>query len=120
MRRLDVLLREMGYTTLVRSEADNPTLLASRLPLAAPAEVFTLDKEGPTATRNRYQGKEEVWLESRGAVYARVRRVRRERRGANGTSVDGWPPEAPIGIYATISAIRTLRLCRGRRHGRRA
>ena len=97
-----MLLREMGYTTLVRSDADNPTLLASRLPLAAPAEVFTLDKEGPTATRNRYQGKEEVWLESRGAVYARVRpRALRNGGEANGTSVDGWPPEAPIGIYAT-------------------
>ena len=64
MRALDAILKENDYT-LLRSCADNATLLATRLSVLA-TEGFTLDLEGPTATRNG----SEVWTESRGARYA--------------------------------------------------
>lgn len=64
VRELDVLLRGMGYTTQLRSCAENATLCATRCDVAATA-AFTLDEDGPTASIN---GKE-VWTESRGARY---------------------------------------------------
>ena len=67
VRELDRLLDELGYTTRLRSTADNPTLLATRLRVLR-SSTFTLDEDGPTASVN---GKE-VWCESRGAVLAEL------------------------------------------------
>ena len=50
-----------------RSEADNPTLLATRLPIHR-TEGFGLE-DGPTRTLNGG----ELWAESRGARYAELR-----------------------------------------------
>jgi endonuclease/exonuclease/phosphatase family metal-dependent hydrolase len=86
VRQLDEMLAGMGYSTLARSPADNPTLLASRLPLRN-VEPFTLDVDGPTASLNHYEGREEVWLESRAALYAEV------DVGSRGTT--------GLGVYAT-------------------
>ena len=80
VRALDALLQGMGYTTQLRSSADNPTLLATRLRVLA-TDSFTLDEDGPTATVNGT----EVWTESRGARYASVLA----------------PNGVPIGVFAT-------------------
>ena len=66
VRALDSILANLGYT-LLRSPADNATLLATRLPVEA-TEGFMLDDE-PTASVNGA----EVWLESRAARFALLR-----------------------------------------------
>lgn len=65
VRRMGDLLHAAGYTTQLRSECENATLLATRLAVAE-THAFTLDEHGPTASVNG----EEVWVESRGARFA--------------------------------------------------
>ena len=65
--RLDALLRDLGYSVIIRSPCSNPSLLASRLPVRR-TEQLRLD-DAPVATVN---GDGTVWRESRGAAYAEV------------------------------------------------
>ena len=53
IRKLDIALRELGYTTLLRSPSCNPTLLATRLPVLH-TETPLLDTK-PTRTRAWYR-----------------------------------------------------------------
>ena len=66
IRELDAALVTLGYTTLRRSPATNPTLLATRLPVRL-IEALPLDAE-PTRTQH-WSG---IWSESRAAVYAEL------------------------------------------------
>ncbi|KAL1498689.1 hypothetical protein AB1Y20_014001 [Prymnesium parvum] len=79
VRMLDALLCGAGYS-LHRTDADNPTLLATRLQVVH-TETFALDEE-PTVTLNGG----ERWTEARGALYAEL------RIPANGST---------IAVYAT-------------------
>ena len=93
VRELDVLLEALGYR-ICRSHAENSTLLATRLELAVGAtEAFTLDPDGPTASRNG----DEVWTESRGARFAELI-VPPDRLPA---AMAGNPAVSRIGVYAT-------------------
>ena len=85
VRELDGLLRAKGWT-LLRSLAENSTLLAvsSRLQVEA-TEAFHLDDE-PTASLNG----DEVWSESRGARYAVLR-----------VPATATAPCSSIAVYAT-------------------
>ena len=85
VRELDGLLQAKGWT-LLRSLAENSTLLAvsSRLQVEA-TEAFHLDDE-PTASLNG----DEVWSESRGARYAVLR-----------VPATSTAPCSSIAVYAT-------------------
>jgi len=82
IRQLDAMLRCSGYQ-LFRSPADNPTLLATRLPVSASENGPRLERV-PVKFVSQYGGGE-VWVEERGARYAEL-------------SLPGSPP---IAVYAT-------------------
>lgn len=69
IQELDRLLAGMGYQ-LLRSPADNPTLLASRLPLRRMERGPMLDA-APIKFISQYGGGE-AWMEERAACYAEL------------------------------------------------
>ena len=80
IKELDAALHNLGYRTVLRSPATNPTLLATRLPVLH-TETLLLDTE-PTRSRH-WSG---IWQEVRAAVYVELQRPGDGR---------------PIALYAT-------------------
>ena len=95
VRELDGLLKAAGYHTVLRSPAENATVLATRLRVLE-TDGFLLD-EVPTATLNGA----EVWAESRGALYAAL-------------ATDSGEC---LGVYATHLSHKDATLVRPKRSG---